>query len=406
MPSLNKCFNKVNGNELSVPSALPFFLFGYFYYLLSPPITLLFFSENELILAAEKFISLNYFNFYYFIDVFNILIFWIVGYLLGQKINVRTETKLDVASSYNLLPLTLIAVLTIFTLFLVYKAMLSGTVFFSGYSTYEISVLGPFSTIVFMLALFINFFTKRSIRILFLILFLLVSSILLGLGSRMFFVLGSIAIMLGLIFKNPNLLKSIKFMFFSFLLLVFVLFIALWRGEGDLEFSLESIVVIFLVEPLFTATSGALYIANAGRPFLNYPVDIIASIINFIPSFIYPSKMEAINILTFDELKDSPFGASSLIVNMYSNFGFFYPIYFLLIGVFYGFLKKKAIYSSFYRAVYFSLLPLLMFHFFREGFITVFKVMFFNGFILPVFVVILLLMVFSKKDKGASISES
>lgn len=202
MPSLNKCFNQVNGNELSVPSALPFFLFGYFYYLLSPPIALLFFSENELIQAAEKYISLNYFNFYYFIDVFNILIFWIAGYLLGQKIKVRTETKLDVASSYNLLPLTLIAMLTIFTLFLVYKTMLLGTAFFSGYSTYEISVLGPFSTIVFMLALFINFFTKRSIRILFLILFLLVSSILLGLGSRMFFVLGSIAIMLGIIFKE------------------------------------------------------------------------------------------------------------------------------------------------------------------------------------------------------------
>ena len=70
-----------------------------------------------------------------------------------------------------------------------------------------------------------------------------------------------------------------------------------------------------------------------------------------------------------------------------------------MIGFLYGYLNKLAKFSIFYRAVYFSLLPLLMFHFFREGFITVIKVMFFNGFILPAIIVLFLYLLFVKKPR-------
>jgi hypothetical protein len=166
-----------------------------------------------------------------------------------------------------------------------------------------------------------------------------------------------------------------------------------------MELSTDALIFIFFAEPLFTSTSGAIYIDNMnGRPLLSFPIEILASFINFIPTVIFPEKLELIELLTYNEAKASPFGASSIIVNIYSNFGILYPIYFFLIGLFYGYLKKLAKFSRFYKAVYFSLLPLLMFHFFREGFITVIKVIFFNGFILPLVIVMFLFLLFYKNQ--------
>jgi len=132
---------------------------------------------------------------------------------------------------------------------------------------------------------------------------------------------------------------------------------------------------------------------------LNIPVDIAAAFINFIPSFLYPEKMLLISKLTFDENKESPFGASALFSNLYSNFGVFYPIYIFFIGYFYGFLRAKSFWSPFFRAVYFSLLPLLMFHFFREGFITFIKVLIFNGLIFPFLLLSLFYLCFKTNNK-------
>ena len=160
------------------------------------------------------------------------------------------------------------------------------------------------------------------------------------------------------------------------------MWIGLWRAGGDA--SSEELVAVFLAEPLFTSVSGATYIENmGGRPLTGLPVDIFASVINFIPTIVFPEKLELISNLTYDPNKYSPFGASALMVNIYSNFGIFFPVYFFAIGIFYGYLRKKAKYSRFYLAVYFSVLPLLMF----------------NAFILPAVIVIFLSFIFHKKSK-------
>ena len=109
------------------------------------------------------------------------------------------------------------------------------------------------------------------------------------------------------------------------------------------------------------------------------------------PSVVFPGKIEVINQLTFNSAAESPLGGKSLIVNLYFNFGMFYPIYLIAIGSYFGFLSKKASSSVFYRATYFSALPLLLFLFFREGLITVVKVMFFNGLIVPLVVSLLMI---------------
>jgi len=380
-----------------LPSAIPFFLFGFCYYLISPFLSLYFLSDNRLISAAAPYISLSYFDLYYYIDALNIFTFWLIGYWFAQKITRKKASKLDAVALYNHAPPVLFVAFFLLLFFLILKAMMSGASFFSGYSSYDVKIIGPFATMVFVTAFFVNYFSHKRVRHLFFILFLMSSLVLLGFGSRMFFVLGIITITLGYISKNPQLLKEVKLYFIAAIFLVLVLAVGIWRSQSSSVFSIEMFISIFLVEPLFTATSGSLYLENNnGRPYLNLPVDIFASIINFIPTFVFPEKLELINNLTFNPLKESPFGANALIVNMYSNFGFFYPIYFLLIGLFYGFLKVRAYYSFFYKAVYFTVLPLLMFHFFREGFITVFKVMFFNGFIFPAIIVSSIILCFKK----------
>ena len=206
----------------------------------------------------------------------------------------------------------------------------------------------------------------------------------------MFFVLSFMALMLGLVSKNRKLLKNLWA--YSFVLVFAFLVVIVGIVRGGEEISSDKLMAVFFAEPLFTSITGSLYFENSGgRPMYSVPYDLYASIIHFIPSAVYPGKVELISAITFDENIVSPFGAKALMVSLYSNFGYFYPIFVASLGFYYGFLYKKALNSVFYRATYFSALPILMFYFFREGLPTVMKVMFFNGLVVPLFVALLLI---------------
>jgi hypothetical protein len=259
----------------------------------------------------------------------------------------------------------------------------TGAGFFTGYSGYDVYVLGAFSTIVFSSALFVNFFTAKNIRLIFLLYFIVCSVLLLGWGSRMFFVLGFIALSLGLISHHRNLLKSFSFYVLALIIGVFIIFVGVLR-EGGTEFDSDKLLGIFFAEPLLSSVSGFLFLENSGgRPAFKFPHVLYVSVIHFVPSFLFPDKMLLISKLTFDENIISPFGGSALLVSLYSNFGMLYPVYVAAIGSYYGFLFAKAQYSIFYRAIYFSALPVLLFLFYRDGPETVLKVLLFNGLIVP-----------------------
>ena len=384
-------------NKLWIPSAIPFFLFGLIYYLVTPYFSLIFFSDLPLIEAAAPYISLGYFNFFYWLDVLIVFLFFYIGYGLANLIIKPACIFVDKSSHYLLVPGLIFLLLLIFYFLVLLKIKLSGQSMFSGYESYNVEVLGPLATLVFTSALFYNFYVRKKIKVLFLFLFLITSVALLGFGSRMFFLLGLIAIVLGSLSRNPYLFRSVKFYIFVLFSFFLVIGVGVWRSGYSLENG-GILVSIFLVEPLFTATSGSLYLENLGQRFVvNFPSDILAAVINFIPSFIFPEKMTVINQIIFDENKQSPFGANALFSNLYSNFGVFYPFYIFLIGFFYGFLRVKSFYSYFFRAVYFSLLPLLMFHFFREGFITFIKVLVFNGMIFPFILLFVAYLIFTRK---------
>jgi len=372
-----------NSKNPWIPSPIPFFMIGFFYYLISPYFTLLYFRDDFLVLEAIKYIDLDFYDHFYWLDALTIFTFFLIGYKTSYILKTNSKSIIDKSSNFKVTPLIIASLLFIYLILIFYKIKSKGVVLFSGYSSYDISILGPIATLIFTLAFFFNFFNDQRVKKIFIVLFLFSSIILLGFGSRMFFVLGFISITLGILSKKPYLLKNFNFISLLILLLFIVVGVGVWRSGYSLNNG-EALVSIFLIEPLFTATSGSLYLMNIeGRPFFNYPLDTLAALINFIPSFIYPDKLLLIKKLTFNEYIETPFGANALIANLYSNFGFLYPLYILFIGFFYGYLKVRSYTSYFFRAVYLSVLPVLMLHFFREGFITFFKVVFFNGLILP-----------------------
>ncbi|WP_407291292.1 O-antigen polymerase [Stutzerimonas zhaodongensis] len=389
----------LENQKLWIPSAVPFFLFGLIYYLITPYFSLLFLGDLPLVKAAGPYIGLDYFNFFYWLDVSLVLLFFLLGYELAKIIVRRKGIFVDGVSGFRLAPSIVLLMLFAFYILIFFKIRAAGGGMFSGYESYNIEVLGPLATLVFTSALFYNFFSRRKIKSMYFILFIVASLSLLGFGSRMFFVLSFIAMVLGSLSRNPFLFRNVYFYVLLSGAFLLVLGVGVWRSGYSFEDS-AILVSIFFVEPLFTATSGALYLANlGGRLVLNFPVDIAAALINFIPSFIYPEKLQIINQITFDENKESPFGANALFSNLYSNFGMLYPIYIFCIGYFYGFLRVKSSWSPFFRAVYFSLLPLLMFHFFREGFITFIKVLIFNGVVFPFVLLFFVYLFFIKNDK-------
>lgn len=401
----------MKNNNFWVPGALPFFLFGVLYYLVTPVFVQKLISDNNSLLnTANKFIGKDYFNVFYFIDVFLILFFFSVGFYGAKKINFKKNRLLDHFSNDLIIPKFVFILFFIFFLFLVLRAAFSGANFFSGYSDYNILVLGPFASTVFLSAWFCNYFSRKIILLLFRVVFLLSAVILIGLGSRMFFVLGLITLLLGVISRNDKFLKVVRqniklrikhYIALGLLLILGIIIfvsVGIYR-QANSGISAESFIGVFFAEPFFGTTSSAIYLDNIGkRPLINIPYDLIASIVNFIPSFIYPDKVKFLSDFTYDVNKASPFGGQGLIGNLYSNFGMAYPLYILFVGVFYGYLHRKALSSTFFRATYFSVLPLLMFHFFRDGLVTVVKVMFFNVFIFPMFLIFLLFILFKKQS--------
>jgi hypothetical protein len=375
-----------------VPSAMPFFLFGFSYYVVSPFFVFKYLSESsDLLDVAGRYINPAYFDFGYFIDAVVILVSFMVGYFLAKSVINTRSSALDYGSYQSNYPKLLAVGFFVLIVYFSLLANASGAGFFTGYSSYNIAVLGPFSTCVFMCSWFVNYFSNKNISILFFSFFAFCSVLLLGWGSRMFFVLGFTALILGFVSKNKHILKSVWL--YSFIIgagLLMIMVGVLREGGGKL--SSDILVSVFFAEPLFTSVTGSLYLESLGsRPVYGVPYDVFASIIHAIPSVIYPDKMQLINEITRNENVVSPFGAKALLVNLYSNFGMFYPLFVALIGFYYGFLNRRAQNSIFYRATYFSVLPIILLLFFRENLTTVLKVMFFNGLLVPLLVSLMLL---------------
>lgn len=372
-----------------LPSAMLFFTFGFFYYIVTPLVSVYFLENNKYVEIAQGYLGSSLYTEYYLPIAFVGYISFYLFYKIGGGCKFTSFSFGERISGYKTAPILVAMLLTIILIASTIKGLASGVVLFSGYSSYNVDILGPYATVVFCSVLFMNFFDNKITKKIFIGVFIISSLLLIGLGSRMFFVLGLISIILNSVARNPRMIKTPLFIFSLSIILLFVLSVGIWRSNGD--FSVDEMLGVFIAEPLFTSISSAIYLNQVDDFFVfKAPMDILAAIINFAPSLIVTNKSELLNVVGYDIKSYSPFGASSLLVNVHINFGVLFFVYFSFIGFIFGLLRKLAYKNNFAYAVYLSSLPLLMFHFYREGFVTYLKVQFYNAIILPFLVLFVL----------------
>ncbi|WP_253645231.1 hypothetical protein [Vibrio sp. Y42_MX_L11] len=369
-----------------------FLIVGGLFYLLSPYVFYVndYFGIEFLQVAVSSHIKNGGLYKYNVVDLIVIFTCFTLGFSAFFKVSKSRMPSSDQYYNYRLLPMLIFSILFVVLMLTVVKARLAGVVFFSGYESYNKSILGPLATLCFMSMWFYLYFSKKY----FLFLFLLSATLLLSLGSRMFFILPLLSFLVDFVHKNPK--KIFKILIFTFLALIFVLIVGLWRANGQI--SLVSLIGVLFAEPIFTSI-GTLYYFNDGRPLIGVPYDVFAAFINFIPSFLFPDKNTLMYLIMQDEKVNNPFGAQSLLINLYKNFGAFYPVFIFFIGGGYGFLYKRRLSDKKYYVAYLMTLPLTLTYIYREGFITVIKVMFFNSVFLPFLLLSIIGMLLTNKKR-------
>jgi len=244
-----------------IPSAIPFFLFGFAYYLISPALVFRFLAQdNELLDTATRYFHPNYFDASYFLDAIVILVSFLIGYLMAKAVTKGTTSIADHGSRQTSFPKILATSFGALVAYFAAAAGMSGAGFFTGYSAFNVLVLGPLSTCVFLSAWFVNYFSRKHIRLLFLSFFAVCSVFLLGWGSRMYFVLSLIALTLGLVSRNRALLRNVSS--YAVLAVAGLCIVAIGIArEGGRSFGFDNLVAVLFAEPLFTSVSGMAMIA-------------------------------------------------------------------------------------------------------------------------------------------------
>ncbi|KHF15140.1 hypothetical protein PO80_12700 [Vibrio parahaemolyticus] len=369
-------------------SAPVFFLAGSFLYMIVPWVMyeINYLQVEFLIRAVENHIHLAKHYETIIVDFFVMNLSFTMGYWIAVRCGV---TKLHITGMQRFpISKSLIFILLVFISVLGgYKIVSAGVIPFRGYQ-FDPKMLGPLATVCFTSIWFFHYTNNRK----FILIFIITAFWLIGLGSRMFVFLPMLSLMIGALLKYKK--HTFSIMLSIIISLVFFIFVGVVRTGWDVN--IQTFLGIAFAEPIFTSL-GALYYIDTGRDLVNFPYDILASTINFIPSFVFSNKYELVTSLTESDRIFNPMGAQPLVVSLYHNFGLLYPFFMVLIGFYFGYIKKRSD-SDFFRAVNLTTLPFVLIHFHREGFITSLKILFFNGIIFP-FILIAILKFFLSKKK-------
>lgn len=366
-----------------------FFLFGSFVYMVIPwaMYHLNYLNVSFLIRATSQHIENGYIYDGLLLDFIVMNFSFTLGYIFSTRLNFRRSKTIFSLDNFGIskciIFFTLASVFALSSL----RIIQAGIIPFLGYQ-FKPELLGPLATVCFTTMWFYHYTSDKK----FIILFLLSSFWLIGLGSRMFVFLPILSLLILSIYEYPK--RSVRYFIIASCLVVFFVMVGVVRQGWDLN--IQNFIAIIAAEPIFTSL-GSLYYLNTGRDLVNIPFDIFASVINFVPSLIFPDKTELMaSIMDSNSRIYNPIGAQALIVSLYHNFGMLYPLFLISIGFYFGFLLKN-IHNVFCKAVYFSSLPFLLVHFHREGFVTFFKVVVFNSFIFPLLLIFTLRFILSEK---------
>lgn len=376
-----------------LPSPIFLFLIGFVYYLISPVIVMFFLLDEayeqsyELLLIATNYLDVFFFDKSYWLDLFLILLSFYAGYRVTKNLVKQSQPiLLDKVATSNVVVVLILCINTTLLCLLIVYASYTDVMFFSGYKEFNIVFLGSMSTLAFLNIYLFIFFSTQKLSFLFFLMFIIGAVILLGLGSRNVALNGVIAFIIYLVWRKPSIIRDWRFYLVLIALPLALVAIGIWRT--GYEFSLNMVISHFFADALFVLSSASCYFQNVvERPLFEYPTGLIAGIINFLPSLFFPEKIDIIARITLNPDKYSPFGASSILVNLYSNFGLFYPFFVFTLASLFTFLYIKAKSSFFYRASYLTLSPLLLFQVFNQPLYSLVKLLLYNGLLLPFIII-------------------
>ncbi|MDB4279344.1 oligosaccharide repeat unit polymerase [Paraglaciecola sp.] len=362
------------------------FAFGVIYYIFLPSLV----HEFELFLSFPG-IKIWYDTFNKGTQVYLPVIYIFFGAILCMlyfnfilnKIRVKTISLPIISNASLSFCFILIAMLSFYFWFNA-RGML-----FEGYSVaYSSDVMGKMAT----LNLICNFFAlygfqknaKHFTNKLFLLLLIINSIFLLGMGGRMYVL--SALITFFIYFLNKNSFDRVKFIFVIVITMTFMIFIGMFR-LGSTDLSLAG--YLFVAEPVFTSYSSISFLSQNEIPLLATGELAFKSLIGFLPSFLFENKVEYIvTPLDLGYKFSNPLGATSVIVSSFISFGSAGAIVFFIL-MYTGFfclrcLSKRDI---FFRTIYICSLSVIPFLFFRESFSISFRVLWFVNLIIPIFII-------------------
>lgn len=347
-----------------------FFSFGIFYYAIIPLIVYYFFDDldmPDLNILVESYYSQHRYNIYIFGYSMLLLIFFLLGSNLAGKLKLF-HTK-EIIFSGRLL--TYISLPT--TAVLILLGYLSRDIALKDYGSNFgdiVPLLGPMAVLSLCILLVVlnllNYSNNRRLVRYYLLLLIISVFLMLRTGSRLYgmnVILG-IFVFITLYYKKQ--FNKHKLIIYSFLFCLPIMMSALGalRSGGDLSFA--SIVFISFGESLFTGIGFSSFMENNNLALFEIPYGYVSSIVNFIPSIIFPNKLEYYFGSDINNYYwSAPLGCTHIYIDLLWNFGILGSLIFItILGYFYGYLSRSR--NPWLYSYCCALLP---FTFFRNGFI-------------------------------------
>lgn len=343
------------------------FFFGIFFYLITPLIILqtdIFdglpgidgWKEN--VLNASNFII-------YVLLVLELLVFFYLGSVIAYKYtNPDYPTKLELGSMSSKIVFTITA---LFVGFFIFK--LRGNAFQGGAGigmNDDDRLQGILSTsglLVFYLHFGVS--QPKYSRIAFLLLFIITAIFLLGLGGRMYVVIPLVAYFMRS--YNQASLKGKSLWPYVFIP-IFGALSASILGAIRIGEKLDKLGYFIFAEPVFTSYSAFSFLNQNDIDLIKFPTNFLVSLLNFIPSLIWPSKADVLLSLTGTWVKyDNPLGALSVFVSIYGDFGVILgAVFVFFLGFFFGYVYKGFKTNKINKNLYYCFCGVLPFCFFRD----------------------------------------
>lgn len=355
------------------------FVFGFIYYMIIPLIIV----KNKMLTDYPAMHLLEDYNLPRFINIYILSCFIIfISFLTGSWIGNHSFRKMAMVKGEPLLSVSLINKFIVpIALVGLFVAYLNRGALFMGYLEGADSALtGSIATImlssVFWLVYELILYKKPSKVMLYTV--IIFAIILLGLGSRMYVMIPTVACMIYLI--EFKVVKLKKLLIWGVMIILFFTAMGLIRFGNAIN--IDGLMYIGFAEPCLTWISAeSMFYYTKAPDLFSFPYNFLTSIFNYIPSFLLPNKAEYIKEIALPY--DQPLGATNLIVSLVSNFGIIGSgIFMYFVGYVIEYVRKRKR-SVFGTTFYICLCGVLQFQFFRDNLSIVNKVAIMNLLIIP-----------------------